>query len=136
MSELCIDASVAVKLVLKGEPFRHQARQLLKDCLVNNIALIAPPFFASESDTVIRKRVCDGKLSRTDAQNAFSGLDKVTVQLLMHSKMRQRAREIAEQFNLRAVMTLLMQRWRNYTAVNSGRRARYFMTRSKQRLFL
>lgn len=103
MSELCIDASVAVKLVLKGEPFRHKARQLLKDCLVNNIALLAPPFFASETDTVIRKRVCDGKLSLTDAQNAFAGLDKVTVQLLMHSKMRQRAREIAEQFSLRAV---------------------------------
>lgn len=103
MSELCIDASVAVKLVLKGEPFRSKARQLLKDCVVNNIALIAPPFFASETDTVIRKRVYDGKLSLADAKNAFAGLDKVAVQLLMHSKLRHRAREIAEQFNLRTV---------------------------------
>lgn len=103
MSELCIDASVAVKLVLQGEPFRNKARQLLRDCLVNNIALIAPPFFASETDTVIRKRIHDGRLSLLDAKNAFAGLDKVPVQLLMHSKMRQRAREIAEQFNLRTV---------------------------------
>jgi hypothetical protein len=28
MSELCIDASVAVKLVLKGEPYRNKARRL------------------------------------------------------------------------------------------------------------
>jgi predicted nucleic acid-binding protein len=103
MSELCIDASVAVKLVLQGEPFRNKARQLLRDCLVNNIALIAPPFFASETDTVIRKRVYDGKLSISDAKSAFAGLDKVPVQLLMHSTIRQRAREIAEQFNLRTV---------------------------------
>jgi len=26
MTELCIDASVAVKLVLKGEPYRSKAR--------------------------------------------------------------------------------------------------------------
>lgn len=103
MSELCIDASVAVKLVLSGEPYRNKARRLLKDCIVNNVTLIAPPFFASETDTVIRKRVHDGKLSLDDAKKAFAGLDKVTVQLLMPSKLRQRAREIAEQFNLRAV---------------------------------
>jgi predicted nucleic acid-binding protein len=42
-------------------------------------------------------------LSLDDAKKAFAGLDKVTVQLLMPSKLRQRAREIAEQFNLRAV---------------------------------
>jgi predicted nucleic acid-binding protein len=103
MNELCIDASVAVKLVLKGESHRNKARRLLKNCIVNNVTLIAPHFFASETDTVIRKRVCDGKLSVADAKRAFSGLDKVAVQLLTHSKQRQRAREIAEQFNLRTV---------------------------------
>ncbi len=101
MNELCVDASVAVKLVLKGESYRAKARKLLRDCLVNNVALIAPPFFASETDTVIRKRVCDGRLSLADAHQIFAGLDKIPVQLLMHSKLRERAREIAEQFNLR-----------------------------------
>jgi len=103
MSELCIDASVAVKLVLKGEPHRNTARRLLKNCIVNNVALIAPPFFASETDTVIRKRVYDGKLNNADAKKAFTGLDKIPVQLLTHSKLRQRARDIAEQFNQRTV---------------------------------
>jgi len=103
MSELCIDASVAVKLVLKGETHRVTARRLLKDCIVNNMTLIAPPFFASETDTAIRKRVYEGKLSLADAKQAFTGLDKVPVQLRTHPNMRQRAREIAGQFNLRTV---------------------------------
>ena len=103
MNELCIDASVVVKLVLKGESHRVTARRLLRDCIVNNVILIAPPFFESEADTTIRKRVHDGKLSFTDAKKAFAGLDKVTVQIFTHPNLRQRAREIAEQFNLRTV---------------------------------
>lgn len=103
MSELCIDASVVVKLVLKGEPYRVTARRLLRNCMANNVTFIAPPFFESDVDTVICKRVHDGKLSLADAKKAFAGLDKVTVQLLTHPNLRQRAREIAEQFNLRTV---------------------------------
>jgi predicted nucleic acid-binding protein len=103
MSELGIDASVVVKLVLKGEPHRVTARRLLRDCIVNNVTLIAPPFFEVEADTAIRKRVHDGRLSPTDARRAFAGLDRVTVHLFTHPNLRQRTREIAEQFNLRTV---------------------------------
>ena len=103
MNELCIDASVVVKLVLKGESHRVRARRLLRDCIVNNVVLIAPPFFESETDTTIRKRVHDGRLSLTDAKKAFAGLDRVNVQIITHPNLRQRAREIAEQFNQRTV---------------------------------
>jgi predicted nucleic acid-binding protein len=103
MSELCIDASVVVKLVLKGEPHRATARRLLRDCMVNSVTLIAPPFYEVEVDTVIRKRVYDGTLSPADARKAFAGLDQVTVQVLTHPKLRQRTRDIAGQFNLRTV---------------------------------
>ena len=102
MSELCIDASVVVKLVMSGESHRVTARRLLRDCIVNNVTLIAPPFFESEVDTAIRKRVHDGRLSLTDAKKAFAGLDRVTVQIFRPTNLRQRAREIAEQFNLRS----------------------------------
>ena len=103
MSELCVDASVVVKLVLKGESHRVTARRLLRDSIVNNVTLIAPAFFESEADSAIRKRVHEGKLSLTDAKKAFAGLDKVTVQILTHPNLRQRARDIAGQFNLRTV---------------------------------
>lgn len=103
MNELCVDASVVVKLVLKGESHRITARRLLRDSIVNNVTLIAPAFFESEADTAIRKRVHDRKLSLADAKKAFAGLDKVTVQISTHPNLRQRAREIAGQFNLRTV---------------------------------
>lgn len=103
MSELCIDASVVVKLVLKGESHRVRARWLLRDCIVNNMTLIAPSLFESETDTAIRKRVHDGKLTLTDAKKAFTGLDRVIVEVITHPNLRRRAREIAEQFNQRTV---------------------------------
>ena len=103
MSDLCIDASVVVKLVLKGESHRVTARRLVRDCIVNNVSLIAPPFFENEVDSVIQKRVHEGKMSLSDAKKAFAGLDKVPVNISKHPNLRQRAREIAEQFNLRTV---------------------------------
>ena len=62
MSKLCVDASVVVKLVLKGESHRVTARRLLRDSIVNNVTLSAPAFFESEVDTAIRKRVREPKL--------------------------------------------------------------------------
>ncbi|CAN5844159.1 type II toxin-antitoxin system VapC family toxin [soil metagenome] len=103
MSELCIDASVVVKLVLQGEAYRVTARRLWRDSTRNGVALIAPPFFASEVDTVIRKRVYDGRLTIADANKAYAGLDLVTVQLVMPPNLRQRARETAELLNQRTV---------------------------------
>ena len=100
MSELCIDASVVVKLVLKGEPHRNAARRLLRESLVNEVRLIAPPLFESEADTVIFKRLYDGKMSLVEAHQALSGLDRIPVQVLTHPNLRQRARELAEQFKL------------------------------------
>lgn len=63
MSERCVDASVIVKLALKGERYRAKARRLVHESAREGINLIAPPFFISEVDTAIRKRVHDGKLS-------------------------------------------------------------------------
>lgn len=39
VKELCIDASVVVKLVLKGETHRAAGRRLLRDCLASSISL-------------------------------------------------------------------------------------------------
>lgn len=103
MTELCIDASVMLRLVFKGESHRVTARRLLRDCVINNIALLAPVLFESEVDSAVCKRVHDSKLTVAEAKRAFAGLDKVAVQLIMHPNLRERAREIAEQFNQRAV---------------------------------
>ena|SRR3989442_1133054 len=103
MSERCVDASVIVKLALKGERYRAKARRLVRESTREGINLIAPPFFTSEVDTAIRKRVHDGRLSQEDAQRAYAVLDRAPVQVMTHPNLRQRAREIAEHFNQRTV---------------------------------
>lgn len=103
MNERCVDASVMVKLALKGESYRAVARRLVRESVAAGIDLVAPPIFISEVDTAIRKRVYDGRLSQVDAQRAYAVLDRAPVQIVTHPNLRQRAREIAEQFNQRTV---------------------------------
>ncbi len=103
MSERCVDASVIVKLALKGERYRDKARWLVRESVREGINLIAPPLFISEVDSAIRKRVYEGRLSREDALKAYAVLDRAPVQIASHPQLRQRAREVAEQFNQRAV---------------------------------
>lgn len=103
MSKRCVDASLVVKLALKGEPHRVTSRRLIRESTASGIELIAPPLFESEVDTVIRKRVAAGKLSQNDAQKAYNILDRAPVRITTHAGLRQRAREIADRFNLPAV---------------------------------
>ncbi len=103
MTEFCVDASIGVKWAVRGEPFRAKTRALLKDAGAKGIKLIAPPFFVCEVDSAIRKRVFDGKMAAAEAQKAYAILEAAPVFILNAAGMRQRAREIAEQFNQRAV---------------------------------
>ena len=103
MSERCIDASVIVKLALKGEPHRITTRRLVRESTAAGIELIATPLFESEVDTVIRKRVVAGKLSLDDAHKAYRVLDRAPVEIVTHPDLRQKARDIAERFNLPTV---------------------------------
>jgi predicted nucleic acid-binding protein len=103
VSERCVDANIAVKWAVKGEPFRIKARAFLVDAGNLNITLIAPPIFPSEVDSAVRKHVVTGMLTPAQARTAFQILDGVPVQIIEVSGMRQRARHIAERFNQRAV---------------------------------
>jgi predicted nucleic acid-binding protein len=104
MSEVrCVDASVAVKLVLKGETHRAAARKLLSESIRAGIELIAPPIFPAEVDSVIRRRVHDGLLEAAKGKAAQALLDQAPIQIRTHPELRRRAREIAERFNQRMV---------------------------------
>ncbi len=45
MAERCIDASIAVKWLIKGEAFRYKALKLLRESQTAGFTLIAPPLF-------------------------------------------------------------------------------------------
>lgn len=103
MTEYCVDASIAVKWAVTGEPFRAKARAFLRDAGVSGTRLIAPPIFTSEVDSAIRKRVFDGKMTANEARKAYVILDATPVEIVDIPGVRQRAREIAELFNQRFV---------------------------------
>ena len=101
--ERCVDASIAVKWAVKGEPFRAKALAFLRDAGASGIRLIAPPNFISEVDSAIRKRVFNGRMSAAEAKKAYPILDAAPVEIVDMPGMLQSAREIAEQFNQRFV---------------------------------
>ncbi|HEX3034370.1 MAG TPA: type II toxin-antitoxin system VapC family toxin [Thermodesulfobacteriota bacterium] len=103
MTERCVDASIAVKWAVKGEPFRAKALAFLRDAGASGVRLIAPPNFISEVDSAIRKRVFDGRMSAVEAKKAYAVLDAAPMEIVDMPGMRQRAREIAEKFNQRFV---------------------------------
>ncbi len=99
MNELCIDASIAVKLVLKGESLRAHARQLYEDAAIAGAVLVAPPIFESEVDSVIRGRTFAGRLSARQGRDAWAGIDALQIDVMNQPGIRSRAREIAVEFN-------------------------------------
>jgi predicted nucleic acid-binding protein len=99
MPERVIDASVAVKWVMKGESHRKQARKLLRDSLAAGIRLIAPPLFESETESVIQEEVFLGNVSVADGDKALRAFDRVGVQIIHDPHVKERARQIARQFN-------------------------------------
>ncbi len=54
-------------------------------------------------DSAIRKQVFDGKMIAAEAQKAYAILDAAPVEIVDMPGVRQRAREIGEQFNQRFV---------------------------------
>ena len=103
MLERCIDASVAVKWFIKGESFRQKAIALLRDSQLAGIQLIAPPLFEMEADSVIQTRVVEGRTTPSIADQTLLLLDTAPVVIATHPRLRQRAREIARQFQQRKV---------------------------------
>jgi predicted nucleic acid-binding protein len=132
MNERCVDASVVVKLVLRGEPYREVAGRLIRETVAAGITLIAPPIFPTEVDTVIRRRVHDGRLRQADARRAYAILDRAPVQIRAHRDLRQRARDIAERFRQPPCTTRPTPPWPTCMRASSGRQTRRSLMRLAQ----
>jgi predicted nucleic acid-binding protein len=98
MGEQVVDASVAIKWVVKGEPFRHKARQLLRDAKLKGITLIGPPLLEYEFESNLQRRVHHGRATLVAADASLNAFYAVKVKIATHANLVRRAREIARQF--------------------------------------
>ena len=103
MTERVIDASVAVKWVMKGESHRAQARKLLRESLSAGMRLISPPLFENETESVIQEQVFLKRVSVADADRALRALEHVRVDIIHDPLLKEHARQIARKCNQRRV---------------------------------
>lgn len=99
MVEWVIDASVAVKWVIEGEPLRSQARQLLHDALADNIGLIGPPLLDYEFESVLQRLLYLRQAPESTIDASLAAYYAVGVQAASPPGLVPLAREIARQFN-------------------------------------
>ncbi len=99
MFEQVIDASIVVKWVVKGEPFRNKARQLLRDARLKDITLIGPPLLEYEVESVLQRHLHSGRAIIAAVDASLAAFYAVRVQTVTHPDMVRHARKIARQFN-------------------------------------
>ena len=93
--EVCVDASVAVKVVVT-EPDSDKADALFDEWAYEGKQLIAPAFFAVETDSILRQKVALRKeLTPEQAEAAFAKLQTLPIQQIVVVGQRQRAWEMA-----------------------------------------
>jgi predicted nucleic acid-binding protein len=103
MIEQVIDASVAVKWVMKGESHRGQARKFLRDSLSSGVRLISPPLFENETESVIQEQVFLRRVSVADADRALQALDRIGIEIIYDPLLKKHARQLARTCNQRRV---------------------------------
>lgn len=99
MPERCVDASVAIKWVVKRESWRKKARKFLQDSIAAGIGLVAPPLFIYETESVLQGLLYSGALTLAETGEAITRLAAIDIQIITLPDMVSRAREIARQFN-------------------------------------
>lgn len=98
MPEQVIDACLAVKWVVPGEPFRAKAKQLLRDARRNGIVLIGPPLLHYEVESILQRRLHQERVTVAATDASLAAFYSAGTQVMGHSRMVQRARDIARQF--------------------------------------
>jgi predicted nucleic acid-binding protein len=99
MAEQVVDASVAIKWVVKGEPFRNKARHLLREARSSGIALIGPPLLVYEVESTLQRRLYFNRATTEAVDASVRAFYAVGVRIVIHRDMVQRAREVARQFH-------------------------------------
>ena len=99
MTEVCVDASLAIKVVVP-EVGSDKADALFTQWASEDTQLIAPVFFEVETDSILRQKVSlRRELTVDQAQRAFASLQGLPINTTHSPGQRERAWEIAREFN-------------------------------------
>lgn len=97
-SKICIDASLALKLVF-SETDSDQAEAEWKNWVQSGMEVAAPFLFIYETTSVLRNRVYRKEITPSEADEALSILAGLGITYLHPPAMRQVAWELARRFN-------------------------------------
>jgi len=96
-SLVCVDASLALKLVL-GEDDSPQAIALWRQWVDESLTIVAPPLLAYEVTSVLRTKVYRGLLTPEAGDEAFHEIHAQGIHYLAPNDLHSRAWELAKQF--------------------------------------
>jgi predicted nucleic acid-binding protein len=97
-SQVCVDASLALKLVIAEEdsPLAHE---LWETWVEEETEIISPPLFAFEGISVIRNKVHCGLVPSDEGELMFKAFRALGVKLLYPEGLHERAWEMANRFH-------------------------------------
>jgi predicted nucleic acid-binding protein len=97
-SRVCIDASLALKLVLP-EPGSDQAAVEWQNWMNSGVEVAAPYLFIYETSSVLRNRVYRKQLTQKEADEALGILVGLSIAYLHPPPILESAWELARRFN-------------------------------------
>jgi predicted nucleic acid-binding protein len=97
-SQVCIDASLALKLVLVEED-SPKVQHLWHTWIDAGVEIVAPPLLAFEGTSVIRNKMHRGLVPPEEAELMFKAFHLLGVRLLYPDGLHQKAWELAKRFN-------------------------------------
>jgi len=97
-SRVCVDANLALKLVLVEED-SPKAQQLWATWVDASIEIVAPPLLAFEGTSAIRNKVHRGLVPPEEAELMFRAFHLLGVRPLYPDGLHKKAWELAKRFN-------------------------------------
>ncbi len=97
-SRICVDASLALKLVL-SEPDSDSAQGQWQNWIRACVEIVAPDLFIYETASVLRNRVYRKEITQSEADEALHILAALDITYYQSGEIRQAAWELARRFN-------------------------------------
>jgi len=97
-SQVCIDANLALKLVLVKED-SPKAQHLWATWVDTGVEIVAPPLLAFEGTSVIYSKMQRGLVPPEEAELMFRAFHLLGVRLLYPDGLHEKAWELAKRFN-------------------------------------